>query len=222
MKKIVFPLAMVLFLTSFLGLATATVFQYDSGQYQTPEGWGAVATQEPIDLDHSSYYFWGLDDLNQDTNLTQINIVFYGIHDWYYGEDDSLTLYIKDGREVDGQEVDGWEKIGWDGQSTSAPDWTGMGFTQINGSWSDPKGGPYGLPQGETTAYYDVVFTINDSTILSWLLDGDGFTIGIDPDCHYWGDKITVEAPVPEPATILLLGLGLVSIALFGRKKYTA
>jgi len=94
-----------------------------------------------------------------------------------------------------------------------------MGFSAIDGSWSDPNGGPYDLPDGETTKLYDVVFAITDTTLLSWLQNGNGFILGIDPDCHYWGDKITVEAPVPEPATMLLFGIGLCGLAFVGRKR---
>ena len=212
MKKILLVLAGVLFMLNVSGLVSATVIQYDGGSYQTPDGWGVIASVSPIDLSHDSYYLWDISDLSADTQLQQVNIVFHGIHDWYYGEQDWLNVYLKDSHTASL----GWSVGGNDGQSTASPDWslyTGLG------EWSDPYGGPCGSPPNWPVTY-DVVFTI-EGNLLTYLMNGGTFTIGIDPDCHYWGDKITVEAPVPEPATVLLLGIGLLGIGLFGRKKIT-
>jgi hypothetical protein len=83
-------------------------------------------------------------------------------------------------------------------------------------------------------AYTDLIFPFGNiipgdylkydvpNTNYVWLSDGN-FGIGLDPDCVFFMTalKVTIETttiPVPEPTTMLLLGLGLVSLAGIRRR----
>ncbi|MEW6074733.1 MAG: PEP-CTERM sorting domain-containing protein [Candidatus Omnitrophota bacterium] len=174
-------------------------------------------TPSPVDLSdlaHQYYYTWGITwSIPAGEKITEATLTYYNIYDWTRETNDRLYTHLLDNPLTGSRSY-------WDNEG-GGDNFSGQGY--LVGNWTDPNGGS---PTNFNLTYtFSSLGLIDELTLFAntpYNATRANFGFGIDPDCHYYNANVTFSittAPIPEPASLSLFGLGVLGLLTLGRGK---
>lgn len=165
------------------------------------------------ELPHANFFTWGINfTVPQGEIITSATLAITNIWDWTIENDDHLYIHLLDNPRSG--------TVSYTDNEGGGDNFAGQGT--LVGNWSDPYGG--------YARNFNLVYDFGALGLLDALnayaatTPAGGranFGFGLDPDCHYYNNGVTFTIttgpsnngnPVPEPATITLMGLAGLSL----------
>jgi hypothetical protein len=191
----------------------------------------AILTYQPSDpsmgnLDHHYIYSWRINGINTQIpagqTVVSATLSFKQIANWNSDPND-LFVHLFDTAKNAGLTTQ-QEEPSW--QTTDTPDDELVGPNySINYPSNTPStlfanntGNTNLFAKSFTTTPTDWSYNFTSAQVLalnSYIANGGDIALGMDPDCHFFNEGVTLTlttgplATVPEPASLSLMGLGL-------------
>ena len=148
-------------------------------------------------LDHHWAYEWGIDvTLPPGERVIAAELVFDNIRNWNSAAN---VLYVHQLDECDYGVTEYYDNQGGGDYFTQPPSRTAEHLITY-----------HNLPSTAQDITY--TFTADDLVTLNTYVADGRLGLGLDPDCHFYNDGITLRLETPEPTSLALLGLGVLAM----------